>query len=102
MPRLFIKDEKIIHGEDQELVKFKNDLIEGIIQGIKPLLLTNVNQPLDPEWVDTAEAKKILGYRSKTKMQKMRDSKAIVFSKFGRKIKYQRQSLLDFIEKNRR
>jgi len=101
MRTLQISNEKLILGEERDFQTFKNELIEGIIQGIKPLLSNTVNLKSESEWVDGTEAKQILGYRSKTKMQKMRDTKTIVFSKFGRKIKYQKQSLIDYIEGNK-
>ena len=85
--------------EDQELSQFKDDIISGVVHAMKSFNIVPDRDHLDAEWVDQLEARKILGY-SKTKMQELRNSGAIVYSKFGRKIKYKRQSLIDFIEKN--
>jgi hypothetical protein len=87
--------------DEQELDQLKEEIISGVLVGLRSFLLPLKAQPPISEWVDDKEAKQILGYRSKTKMQNMRDTKAIVFSKFGRKIKYLRQSLIDYIEGNK-
>ena len=52
------------------------------------------------EWLDTQEAKQLLKIKSKSGLQKLRDQKLIVFSKYGRIIQYSRKSILQFIEKN--
>jgi hypothetical protein len=93
---------RLLMTDEQELDQLKEEIISGVLVGIRSLLLPLKEQPPILEWIDDKEAKQILGYRSKTKMQKMRDTKAIVFSKFGRKIKYHRQSLIDYIEGNKK
>lgn len=55
----------------------------------------------EPEWLDEIEAKKILGVKSKTKMQQLRDIVEIEFSQFGKIIRYSRSSILKFLERNR-
>ena len=54
----------------------------------------------DEEWVTEAEAKKILGYRSKRKWQQLRDGEKIKYSKYGKVIKYSKKSLYAFINNN--
>lgn len=52
------------------------------------------------EWLTLEEAQKILPYRSKTKWQSLRDNGEIVFAQFGRKLLYNRSSLLKYIKIN--
>ncbi len=52
------------------------------------------------EWLSTSEAKRLLGVRSKSKMQKLRDNGEIVFSQHGRIIRYSRKSILKFLNSN--
>lgn len=69
-------------------------------------LLFSANQKLqvksstENEWLETKQAKQLIGVKSKSKMQKLRDSGAIKFSQHGRIIMYEKKSLLDFLEKN--
>lgn len=58
------------------------------------------NRKEESEWVGTAEAKEILGFKSKSKMQQLRKDGEIVYSKHGRIIKYNRKSLYNFLERN--
>jgi len=94
--------DRIIVIDEKNLNELKTEIAEAVIEGMKSLNgVINYNHS-NSEWVNDAEAKEILGYRSKTKMQELRNSRAIVYSKFGRKIKYHRQSLIDYIEKNKK
>ena len=52
------------------------------------------------DWLSTEEAKKLLGVRSKTKMQELRDTGAIQFTKHGRIIRYSKRSILAYLEGN--
>ena len=95
MDRIFIIDEK-------NLNKLKSEIAESVVQALKTMNGSFSNNQTICEWIDVDEAKKILGYRSKTKLQQLCNSGAIVFTKYGRKIKYHRQSLYDFLEKNKK
>jgi hypothetical protein len=93
--------DRIIILDENNLRELKSEIAEAVIIALK-----SMNGPLNTyqapsEWVDGDEAKRILGYQ-KTKMQELRTTGAIVFTKYGRKIKYLRQSLLDFLDKNKR
>jgi hypothetical protein len=88
--------------DDKDFEELKAEFMAKIIKSLIDLNHGNNNIQAYSEWVDDIEAKKILGYRSKTKMQELRNSGAIVFSRYGRKIKYLRQSLMDFLEKNKK
>lgn len=52
------------------------------------------------DWLTAEEAKKLLGIKSKTKLQALRDTDAIVFSQHGRIIKYSKKSILTFLNRN--
>jgi len=79
--------------QDEQIERFKKALIEAKLE-VSQIMADKTNMlPLE-------EAMKILPYKSKTKWQQMRDSGQIEFSKFGRKILYSRQSLLNYIKKN--
>lgn len=55
----------------------------------------------ESEWIGEIEAKKILGIKSRSKMQQLRDKVLIEFSQYGKIIRYSRSSILRFIEKHR-
>ncbi|TNE56291.1 MAG: DNA-binding protein [Bacteroidetes bacterium] len=55
----------------------------------------------EDEWIGEAEAKQLLGIKSKGKMQQLRDQLQIDYSKFGKTIRYSRSSILNFLEMNR-
>lgn len=58
-------------------------------------------QPASEDWISTEEAKMLLGVKSKSHMQKLRDTNAIRFSQHGRKIiKYSKASILAYLKKN--
>lgn len=52
------------------------------------------------DWLDPEEAKRLLGIRSKTRMQELRDQDLIRFTKHGRIIKYSKKSILAYLESN--
>ena len=55
------------------------------------------------DWINTTEAKQLLGVRSRSKMQQLRDTGQIVFSRQenSRIIKYSRKSILEYLNKNK-
>ncbi|MCB9448651.1 MAG: helix-turn-helix domain-containing protein [Flavobacteriales bacterium] len=54
------------------------------------------------EWLSRDEAMQILGIKSKTTLQKLRDDpeSKIVFSKNGRIIKYRKTSLYEYLQRH--
>lgn len=52
-------------------------------------------------WLDPEEAKKLLGFKSKSKMQQLRDNGEIEFSQHRRIIKYSKKSILEFLDKHK-
>ena len=57
---------------------------------------------MDPasDWLSTQEAKELLGIKSKTKLQELRDFDEIVYSKAGRVIKYSKKSILAYLNRH--
>lgn len=53
-------------------------------------------------WIDGAEAMRVLNIKGKSTLQRLRDQGKIRFSQMERIILYDRQSLIDYIEKNAR
>ena len=64
-------------------------------------LLREKNEESDKKWIDSNEARELLGI-SKNTLQKLRDNKAIRISKPPDmdKIFYDRQSILDYLDKH--
>ncbi len=84
---------KVIVFEDQTYHKLVNEIKQAVKEATSEIRE-------EKEWLSTEEAKKMLGFRSKSKMQQLRDHGEIVFSQHGRTIKYSKKSILDFLERN--
>lgn len=82
---------KIIVFEEEAYYKMLNELKKVVQEATTP-------QP--KEWLSPSEAKELLGFRSKSKLQQLRDYGEIVFSQHGRVIRYSRSSIISFLEKN--
>ena len=69
------------------------------IRNAKEEALRNADPAND--WISPQAAHELLGLKSKGKMQELRDMGEVVFSIIGgRKIKYSKKSLLDYLERN--
>jgi len=88
--------------DDEFLEEIKDEIATKVVELLKGLNQSEGNSSFNMDWIDEIQAKAILGYRSKTKMQELRSSRSIEYAKYGRKIKYLRQSLIDFLEKNKK
>ncbi|TSE03731.1 helix-turn-helix domain-containing protein [Aquimarina algiphila] len=57
---------------------------------------------MDPanDWLDAEEAKKLLGIKSKTKLQELRDYDEVMYSKAGKVIRYSKKSILEYLNRN--
>lgn len=74
--------------------ELKNQIEESMANALEQLAGGDV-------WLPPDEAKAILGIKSKSKMQQLRDTDQIVFSQHGRNIMYHRPSLIQLLEKHR-
>lgn len=86
-----------------EIIVFEKDTYWKMQEQLMKMFhdsLKAANKPQE-DWISTEEAKQLLGVKSKSKMQQLRDTNAIKFSKYGKKlIKYSKASILDYLKKN--
>ena len=73
---------------------------KAISKEVKKALEKALAAKSENDWISGQDAKQLLGVKSKTKMQQLRDNQKIVFSQHGRTIMYSKKSILDFINKN--
>ncbi len=79
------------------LPKAELEAITSTLNEVKELIKGKAQEEAKARWIESEEARKILGVSSKT-WQTYRDTRALPFSQFGRKI-YVKQSDLDaFLE----
>ena len=86
---------KVIVFEENSFYELIDELTIRIIGEVEKRYREN-------EWLSELEAKEILGVKSKSKLQELRDNLSIEFSQFGKIIRYSRSSILEFLEKNRK
>ncbi len=85
-----------------EVIMFEKDSFYKMIDELTNRIIKNVERNYkEEEWIDDVQAKKILGIKSKSKLQHLRDNLNIEFSQFGKIIRYSRSSILQFLENNR-
>ncbi len=73
-------------------------LVEEVVDRLKSE--NNIEQD---QWIPDTEAMRLLNIKSKSTMQRLRDSGAIKFSKLSKKIiLYCRVSILEYVEKHAR
>lgn len=87
---------KVILLEDDEAYQKLMYDIKSLIKDV----IKEIKTEKDNEWVSTDEAKRILGVKSKSKMQDLRDKNLIKYSKHGKIIQYYKPSLSSFLEKH--
>jgi excisionase family DNA binding protein len=73
--------------------------MEYELKEMKSLLAEKAEEDIKSQWLDSAEARKMLGVSQKT-WQTYRDKRIIPFSQFGRKIMVKRSDLEAFLEGN--
>lgn len=91
----------VIVFEKDSYYQMHRELISMVKQAIreaKEEALANADPAND--WLSTEDAKKLLGIRSKTKLQELRDIEAIRFTKHGRIIRYSKKSILEYLDRN--
>jgi hypothetical protein len=87
-----------------EIIVFEKETywrMQQELMGMFQRALKEATKKSEDDWISTEEAKVLLGVKSKSKMQELRDLDAIKFSKYGKKlIKYSKSSILKYLEKN--
>ncbi|NOQ75650.1 MAG: DNA-binding protein [Crocinitomix sp.] len=84
----------VIVFEKESFYKLIDELTNRIIKSVE-------RNYKEEEWINDVQAKKILGIKSKAKLQQLRDDLKIEFSQFGKIIRYSKSSILQFLENNR-
>ena len=84
----------VIIFEKESFYKMIDELTSRIIKSVE-------RNYKEEEWINDVQAKKILGIKSKAKLQQLRDELKIEFSQFGKIIRYSKSSILQFLENNR-
>lgn len=73
--------------------------VQTTLQEVKDLLVTKKKDESNSEWIDSVEARKMLGVSPKT-WQTYRDERRIPFVQFGRKIFIKRGDLENFMNQH--
>ena len=89
---------EVIVLQSDAYYKLLNEMKEAFKEAIREEKSNAQNSNFD--WVCKEEAKKLLGVKSHTTMQKFRDEQLIVFSQSGKTIKYSRKSIDEYLNKN--
>lgn len=85
-----------------EIIVFEKESFYKLMDELTVRIFKTAENYFKPqEWIDAREAKNLLGIKSKSKLQQLRDSLKIEFSRNGKIIRYSRSSILKFLEQNR-
>jgi hypothetical protein len=71
--------------------------IKDLLNEVKDTLQTRSTEEINSQWIESAEARKMLGVSQKT-WQDYRDRRIIPFSQFGRKIYVKRADIEAFMQ----
>jgi len=73
--------------------------IKDLLNEVKDTLQTKSAEEVNSQWIESAEARKMLGVSAKT-WQDYRDKRVIPFSQFGRKIYVRRADIEAFMQQH--
>lgn len=73
--------------------------IKDLLNEVKDTLQTRSAEEVNSQWIESAEARKMLGVSAKT-WQDYRDKRVIPFSQFGRKIYVRRADIEAFMQQH--
>lgn len=73
--------------------------IKDLLNEVKDTLQTKSEEETNGQWLESTEARKMLGVSAKT-WQDYRDKRVIPFSQFGRKIYVKRADIEAFLQKH--
>ena len=94
---------EVIIIDSKAFKKLKEDLFEEFKQVLIEAKKETLAQfAMESDWISTEEAKKLLGIKSKSKMQQLRDYGEIVFTKPGKIILYSKKSIITYLNKHQR
>jgi hypothetical protein len=74
---------------------------QQLLKELKDIVRETVSEVAHPksDWIGEKEALNLLGVKSKTTLQNLRDSQEFKFSMHGRIIRYSNTSILEFLER---
>ncbi len=73
--------------------------IKDLLKEVKDTLQTKSEEETNSQWIESTEARKMLGVSAKT-WQDYRDKRLIPFSQFGRKIYVRRADIEAFLQQH--
>lgn len=88
---------------DSQMVLMPKGILESIetkLANIEKMLEGRLLEEAKHQWVESTEARKMLGISQKT-WQTYRDNRIIPFSQFGRKIYVKREDIENFLNKHK-
>ena len=86
-----------------KVIVFEEETFYQLIDELTVRMIRNIeNRSQLSEWIDENEAKELLGIKSKSKLQQLRENLNIEFSQFGKIIRYSRSSIVNFLEDHRK
>jgi uncharacterized NAD(P)/FAD-binding protein YdhS len=85
-----------------DVIVISSDAYKMLVAEIRKTVRETVKEVAHPksDWIGEKEAMDLLGVKSKTTLQNLRDSQEFKFSKHGRIIRYSNKSILEFLERN--
>ena len=85
-----------------DVIVISSEAYRVMLAEIKKIVRETVKEVANPksDWIGEKEALDLLGVKSKTTLQNLRDSQEFKFSKHGRIIRYSNKSILEFLERN--
>lgn len=85
-----------------EIIVFEKESFYKLMDELTSRIIRNGERYFNrDEWIGESEAKTLLGIKSKSKLQQLREEIKIEFSQYGKIIRYSRSSILRFLEQNR-
>jgi hypothetical protein len=93
---------ELIIFEKETYYKMMATMMGMFKDALKEAKLEHLKDKNEIDWIDDKEAKELLEVKSKTKMQQLRNAGEIVFTKYGKKIKYSKKSILEILNKNQK
>ena len=85
-----------------DVIVLSSEAYRMMLAEIRKIVKETVKEVAYPksDWIGEKEAMDLLGVKSKTTLQNLRDSQEFMFSKHGRIIRYSYESILEFLERN--
>ena len=85
-----------------DVIIIESEAYKMLLAEMKKTVRETVHEVAHPksDWIGEKEAMLLLGIKSKTTLQNLRDAQEFKFSRHGRIIRYSHKSVLAFLERN--